>query len=185
MLRHTAPCLAVGLLLFALPLSADQKPIVESPIIGEYQVPQTLDALTKRSDAIVIGRVVAIHDRSNAQTRRAKTDYEFRVTHTLKEHHNLGPVTTVCRPIGDIEYEDRVVRQFQPQFARFSEGADYLLFLRWDARNECFAPAFGPPSGAQIDVSRGAKPFVNHPALAELAGLDAARVAERIAQRSK
>ena len=145
-------------------------------------MPQTLKEFAARSDAIVCGRVIDVADVSDPRTRTARTEYEVRVTKTVKEHPNLGTRATVCRPIGKIEYDDRVVKQYEPHFPEFSVGAEYLLFLTWDARGGgCFAPAFGPLSTAEIDSKGAVHPFVSHPLFAGLTGRGKEEVLNKIA----
>jgi hypothetical protein len=165
----------LSLAVWMAPTSSSQKPVVDMPIVADaYNPPSTLDDLVARSDAVIIARIKRAIDRSSGQ--QARTDYEIVLSETVKGHVELTSTAVVCRGIGTIDQPHRTVRVFQPNFPAFQPGAEYLLFLRWDDAKKCFFSEFGPTGSALVDRVSGVKPFVSHPAIGALKGLQGAEL---------
>jgi hypothetical protein len=161
-------------------LHAAQKPVIQSPIVAEpYNLPSTLEGFIARSDAVILARVIRARDVS--EPRRARTAYDMAVVQTIKEHKNVDQTTTVCRPIGTLDYPDKTVKVYQPHLPNFEVGTEYLLFLTWDERNGCFSLTFGPPGVALIDQGGRFRAVVDHVVLQSLSGLGRAQVLDRLA----
>lgn len=177
MLRLAIVLIAVLLL---APNAQAQKPTVEAPIVSDYwNIPETLEGFIAASQAAVIAKIIAVDDSSI--NRKARTVYQARVWKTLKEHQNLGQHLEVCRAIGKEEMPDKIVRYYEPNLPAFSPGSEYLLFLRWDDRTDCFWPMFGPPSVGVFDQNGVFRSFNKHPVLQSLNGLSRDAVVGRAA----
>jgi hypothetical protein len=173
----------MALSLFASSAGAPlQKPVVDSPIIGDvYNPPTSLEAMIERADAVVIGTIGATTEKPDARKRQARTDYELVVKRAVKEHPQLHGNTVVCRPgIGSFEDKDRVVRRYQPGMPEIRSGGDYLLFLAWDESHSCFGLAFGTISVGGFSEQGKLRDFRPHPAFTELEGLGPVEVAAKL-----
>jgi hypothetical protein len=156
-----------------------QKPVVEVPVIGEvFDPPTTLEAMLGRSDAVVIAVLRSVADRPDQARRLALTEYQAEVLATLQDHRRLERNLRFCRPgVGTVEYEDRIVRRFQPGMPELSPGRQFLLFLSWDESSGCYQLAFGPQSLVAFD--RNGK-LAASGALRELGGLEMSEVVTRV-----
>lgn len=159
-----------------------QKPVVDSPIIGDiYNPPPTLQSMVDRSDAVVIGTIRSTRETPNIAKRIPRTDYDLTVTETVKEHTRLAPKLVLCRPgIGTVEHEDRFVRKYQPGMPEIKAGRDYLLFLLWDDANTCYTLAFGTGSIAGFNEEGKLAHLAASTGLNDMRGLAAADVVAKL-----
>lgn len=180
----TNPLLCIILInLIAFPIVAgSQKPVIEAPIIGEvYDPPTTLEAMLARSDVVVIAVLRAVADVPDRAKRLARTDYQADVLQIVKSDQHLDQKLRVCRPgIGTVEYEDRIVRRFQPGMPELPSGRQFLFFLSWDEGTACYQLAFGPASIAGFNESGKVAHFVSNPALRELNRLEIRDVVKKL-----
>lgn len=173
----------MALSLFASSAGAPlQKPVVDSPIIGDIDNPPTsLEAMNERADAVVIGTIGVTTEKPDLRKGQARTDYELVVKRAVKEHPQLIEKAVVCRPgIGSFEAKDRVVRRYQPGLPEIRSGRDYLLFLNWDESILCFGLAFGTISVGEFSEEGKLRNFRPHSPFTELEGLGPAEVAAKL-----
>jgi hypothetical protein len=174
---------ALALFLFPNPQQPAQKPVVDSPIIGDYlKVPDTLDGFITASDLVVFARAAGARDVSRG---RPRTEYDVTVTEVIKGNVSRGQHATVCRAIGTIERPDRFARIFQPGFPSFEIGSEYLLFLRWDSTGGCYWPTFGRVTAAPFDAEGRLAPHPRSGIIEHLKGLSRSEVTQRLNRRGK
>lgn len=159
------------------------KPVVQQPLVLDYRAPEDLAEFVEASEIIVVARITRAQHRR--QTTVPGTDYDISVLRTIKGHEHLIGQSKVCRPIGDMEYPDRIVRRFEPGFPPFTVGTEYLLFLTRSESLGCLTPSFGPAGVATVDRSAGLQPLVRHPVLTRLAGSNEIEVEQAIAAAAK
>jgi len=158
-----------------------QKPVVDALIRGEnFHTADTLTALVKTSDGIVVARVVSTKDRSSAKPKRFRTEYTLVVVDALRPHPQLVNGVGVCRPGGAIEYPDHILRYDPPGTPKLSDGREYLLFLRWNEDTNCFWPVDDGIGILAVAGDGRLEPLKAHRANEGLRGVSKAQLRSRL-----
>jgi len=158
--------------------------VIDTPVIREYiGMPQTPAELLERSDAAAVVRFLRADD---APARgRAQTRYLVLVQALLKAHPHLAARAIVCRPIGVVQKGPQRLRVFEPGFDAFALNQEYVLFLTWSERDECYWPSFGRDAAGVFDADGRFRPAGGGPALRELAGTSKDAVIQEVVSKAK
>lgn len=167
MIRAVANSFVAIVMVVAPPVLLAQKPVVAGPVFVDYMpAPNSLSGLVKSADAVVRATVTGAQNNVIIRDGRyhGKTDYTVTVNEIVKGVSGLqvGNSITVARDGGDVDLGDKIARSFDPNFAPFQIGEQYLLFVRWNPQLLRFEVQWGP-DGA-FHVSDGVVEAMGHAA---------------------
>jgi hypothetical protein len=125
------------------------------PDWGQFSV----EALTKNSVAVIVGRFTRKLDARVPDSKVIFTDYEVTVDELVKGNINQAETIVVTLPGGRIDFEDGTsAEQTTPSFEHPLIGRAYTLFLmREDAVPGVFFLTGGPQGMFDIEDSAGVK----------------------------
>lgn len=119
--------------------------------------PPSLSEMEKTADAVVFGRVLGGVSKDGGFFRKSEpgitTSYRFKVHEVISAQGKraVDPnELTVLRDGGSIDRGNRIDKVVDADFPPFELGHEYVLFLRWDAGQEAWVPAWGPNATFEI-----------------------------------
>ena len=155
MIGSVASSVVAIVVVVAAPVLFGQKPVTSGPLFVDYQpVPNSLSGLVKSADAVVRATVTGAQNNVKSEHGRfyATTDYSVAVSEIVKGISGLGVgmSITVVREGGDVDLGDKINRSFDPSFAQFKVGEQYLLFVHWNPSLSRFQVQWGPDGAFRI-----------------------------------
>jgi hypothetical protein len=117
--------------------------------------------MVSAADAVVFGRVLGGVPKEGGFFHRngpgITTFYRFKVQEILATGADrfVDPSElTIVRDGGSIDRGSKVEKVEVANFPQFELGQEYVLFLRWHAEHEAWAPAWGPHGTFQVRAGK-------------------------------
>lgn len=116
-------------------------------LLREYS-PVDVPQMLEKADVVALGVITDAKSYIARNEREIVTDYTFQPFSVQKRDQGSPRATTliVRRPGGEVYIDKILARATDPEFPMFDAGQQYVLFLKRDAQENVYLPAWGAQS---------------------------------------